>query len=139
MFKKILLPVDLSEKHQAALDVAAELAQQGQSEVTLLHVIEVIPGLSLEEEKSFYDRLERVARNHLKRLGDLLAERGIASRQEVLLGNRPREIARSATETGSDLIVLTAPRFDPDNPAAGWGSMSYRVGILSQCPVLLVK
>ena len=44
-----------------------------------------------------------------------------------------------SAEEAADLIVLTAPRFDPAAPGAGWGSMSYRIGILSQCPVLLVK
>jgi hypothetical protein len=39
----------------------------------------------------------------------------------------------------SVLGILTAPRLDAAVPSAGWGSMSYRIGILSQCPVLLVK
>jgi universal stress protein A len=139
MFKKILLPVDLSDRHEPALDIAAELVQQSGGEVTLLHVIEVIPGLAMEEEKSFYDRLERIARRHLERLGDLLVKRQVTSRQEVLFGSRAPEIARHATDTGANLIVLTAPPFDPAKPAAGWGSLSYRVSILAQCPVLLVK
>jgi Protein of unknown function (DUF1501) len=31
------------------------------------------------------------------------------------------------------------PRTDPANPAGSWGSLSYKIGILSACPVLLVK
>jgi len=139
MFKNILLPVDLSDRHQPALDIATELARQSGGEITLLHVVELIAGLSVEEEKPFYNRLERLAQQHLERLGGQVLARGIACRLVVILGQRAAEIARYATEKSVNLIVLTAPRIDPARPAAGWGSLSYRVGILSQCPVLLVK
>jgi nucleotide-binding universal stress UspA family protein len=72
MFKKILLPVDLTDKHGPALDLAADLAKQSGGGILLLHVIEVIAGLSMEEEKDFYGRLEKMARGHLKRLGGRL-------------------------------------------------------------------
>src|SRR5262249_6971559 len=139
MFTKILVPLDLTDKHEAAVAGAADLARQGGGEVTLLHVIEVIPGLSLEEDPKFYGRLERTAEKHLDRYGATLAERQVAWRRKVLYGPRAREIVRFATEAGSDLIVLTAPRFDPDHVAAGLGSASWRLSILAPCPVLLVK
>jgi nucleotide-binding universal stress UspA family protein len=139
MFKKILLPLDLTEKHQAAIDIAVELAGQSKAEVTLLHVIEVISGLSLQEEKAFYGRLECSARAHLESFAAVLTGQGIACHKEVLFGNRAPEIARYAADSGARLIILTAPRIDPEHPAAGWGSMSYKVSILAPCPVLLVK
>ncbi len=46
---------------------------------------------------------------------------------------------RYAVEEGMDLIVLKSHRIDLENPSAGWGTVSYKVGILAQCPVLLVK
>src|ERR1051326_9108272 len=51
MFKRILIPLDLTDKHHAALSKAADLARHSDGRVTLLHVIEVIPGLAVEEEK----------------------------------------------------------------------------------------
>jgi nucleotide-binding universal stress UspA family protein len=138
MFRNILLPVDLSERHDRALNVAAELAAGG-GQVILLHVIETIAGLSPDEERHFYGRLERASRAHLERLGRRLAERRTHCRAEVRYGHRAQECVRFAEDAGTDLIVLTAPRFDPDAPAAGWGSLSYKVGVLSRCPVLLVK
>src|SRR5262249_10650908 len=113
MFQKILLPVDLTEKHRQALDVAAELALQSGGAVTLLHVIEIIPGLSMEEERDFYNRLERIARSHLNRLGQQLEQRHVSWRAEVLFGSRAPESVRYAVEATSDLIILTAPRIDP--------------------------
>jgi nucleotide-binding universal stress UspA family protein len=139
MFKKILLPVDLTNKHQPALAIAGDLAALSGGEVILLHVIETIPGLSMEEEQPFYKQLERKAQAHLDRLGKHLKQRKVRCRTEVRFGNRAQESARYATETTADLLVLSAPHFDPAVPAAGWGSMSYRIGILSPCPVLLVK
>lgn len=139
MFKNILLPVDLSERHQRALDVATSLVKQSGGEITLLHVIEVIAGLSLEEEKSFYQRLEKSARSHLARLGDHFKRQQITWRAEIVYGHRGPEVVRYAAANRTDLIVVTSPPIDPENPRVGWGSLSYTVGILSPCPVLLVK
>jgi universal stress protein A len=108
-------------------------------QVTLLHVVEVIPGLWVEEERDFYDRLEGTARDHLSRLGRQLEEMHIPRREEIIFGNRAEEIVRYAMEAGVDLIVLSSHRIDLKNPGAGWGTLSYKIGILSQCPVLLVK
>jgi nucleotide-binding universal stress UspA family protein len=71
MFQRILLPVDLSDRHEAALKAAAELARGSGAEVVLLHVIELIPGLSIEGEKPFYARLEWKAREDPQGLGPL--------------------------------------------------------------------
>lgn len=139
MFKNILLPLDLTEKHAAALRVAGELAQLSKGNVTLLHIVELIPGLSLEEEKTFYDRLERVARAHLERLGQQLAKQHVSWKAEVRIGRRAPDSVAYAVENGVDLIILSAPRIDPAKPEMGWGSMSYKIGLLSQSPVLLVK
>ena len=139
MFKNILLPVDLTDRHQPALATAAELARQGGGDITLLHVVEIIPGLSLDEERVFYHRLERMARAHLERLGEALTRRQVPWHLEVRFGARAPEVARYAREQGSQLVVLTSPQPDQDNPAAGWASLSYKIGVLSPCPVLLVK
>lgn len=139
MFKTILLPVDLSNKHQQALNAAADLAGFGKGEVILLHVIETISGVSMDEERNFYQRLEKMARKHLEQLAGHFIQRTVPCRSEVVFGNRGSEIVRYATDQGIDLIVLTAPRLDPQNPGAGWASLSWKISMLSPCPVLLVK
>jgi len=139
VFQNIVIPLDLTDKHRQAVAIAAELAGQSGGTLTLLHVIEKIPGLSDEEERGFYARLERSARTHLANYAESLAARQIKAHVEVFCGQRAPEIARYAQEKGADLIILSAPRLDPQHPAAGWGSLSYRVGILAPCPVLLVK
>jgi nucleotide-binding universal stress UspA family protein len=139
MFAKILVPVDLTDTHQQAIEIAAQLASESGGQVTLLHVVEVIPGLWVDEERDFYDRLETAARDHLARLGRTLEERNLTRREEIIFGSRAEEIVRYAMEAGVDLIVLKSHRIDLKNPGAGWGTLSYKISILSQCPVLLVK
>ena len=107
--------------------------------MVLLHVIEVIAGVSMVEEKEFYARLEKAALKHLKRLGSRLNAQKVPWRAEILYGSRGPEIVRYADKARADLIVLTAPRLDPRKPGSSWGSLSYKVGFLSPCPVLLVK
>ena len=138
MFKKILLPLDVTEKHEQALNAAADLCGPG-GELTLLHVIEVISGLTMEEEKDFYQRLEKTARAHLSKIGEQLKPRNLPWRAEVLYGHREAEVVRFARESGTSLIILTAPRFDPQNLTASLGSLSYKISLFAPCPVLLVK
>ena len=139
MFKRIMLPLDLTSKHRQAVDIAAELARQSGGDVTLLHVIEEIRGLAMDEEQAFFQRLEQAAKNGLDEVGRPLGERGISWRSLIRYGNRVNEVARCAEEIGTDLIVVTGPRLDPQHPALSWGSLSWKIGILGPCPVLMVK
>ena len=139
MFKRILVPLDLSPNYRRAVETAAELARQGSGEVTLLHVIETIAGIEMEEERDFYNRLETAARTHLHRCGDILKALRVHGHSEILLGHRARAILRFAAEKNADLIVMSAPRIEPGHPEVGWGSLSYKISILAPCPSLLVK
>jgi nucleotide-binding universal stress UspA family protein len=139
MFKTILLPLDLTDKHERALTVAAEMARTSGGEVVLLHVIETIPGLDDKEERPFYERLRRSAESHLNRHGKRLQELGVVWRSQVAFGPRLREVLRFLVDVHADLVLLTSPRVEPENPAGGWGSLSYKIGLVSPCPVLLVK
>ncbi|HEX9869619.1 MAG TPA: universal stress protein [Candidatus Tectomicrobia bacterium] len=138
MFKHILVPVDLSDRHQHALEVAAYLARESHGEVALLHVIEITPG-PWPQERDCYKRIAELAHHHLTSLGRSLEADQVLGRQEIVYGNRAHEIVCYALEAGIDLIVLTSRRIDPNDPNAGWGPVSHQVGMLSQCPVLLVK
>jgi nucleotide-binding universal stress UspA family protein len=139
MFGKIVLPVDLSDRHGPAVNAALDLGREGGGEIVLLHVIETILGVGMDEERAFYNRLEQAARLHLVQLGRQFESCQVRWRPEIRYGPRAQQIARYALEAGAELIVLTAPRFDPLNPGGGWGSLSWKVSFLVPCPVLLVK
>jgi nucleotide-binding universal stress UspA family protein len=139
MFKRLLLPLDLTAKHTQAVATAVELAAQSAGSVILLHVIELIPGLSRQEDPAFYGRLVEMAQTHLDNIGPAFAERQIPCQALIAFGNRVEETVRCATQNHCDLIVMTAPVFDAANPAVGWGSLSFKISVLAPTPVLLVK
>jgi nucleotide-binding universal stress UspA family protein len=139
MFQRVLVPLDMTFKHRRAIDTAKELAQRSGGEVVLLHVIELLHGMPQSEEKEFYDRLETAAQTHLERHLVVLTEKEVPCRKEIRFGVRAAEVLRLAQSMDADLIILTAPRIDPENPADSWGSLSYKLGFLAPCPVLLVK
>jgi universal stress protein A len=139
MFRKILLPLDLADKHDDALQQAADLARPSGGEITLLHVVERIPGLEAKEDQEFYGRLEKAARDFLRRLSGRLPADVPPAQTAVRFGNRAAEVVRFAREAESDLIVLTCPPFNPENPGLSWGSLSWKISLLAACPVLLVK
>jgi nucleotide-binding universal stress UspA family protein len=139
MFQKILLPLDLADKHQAAMRAAGELARQNNGAVILLHVVELIRGLDREDEKWFYDRLERQARDHLARIASTLAQQKVACHAEVIFGHRIEDTLRFAADQKADLIILTSPHFHREQPVLSLGSMAWKISVVATCPVLLVK
>ena len=139
MFKRLLLPLDLTDKHDKVVQTSAELAMQSAGSVTLLHVIELIPGLSPEEDRAFYDHLEKTACKHLDRIAQTLAAKQVPHYEAILYGHRVEETIRFAAEKNSDLIVVTSPTFDAAQPGLGWGSLSFKISVLSPVPVLAVK
>lgn len=138
MFKKILVPVDLTEKNHRAVETARRLLDIG-GQMTLLHVIATIEDAAYEELEEFYARLEAKAEAELATLSELGAGEGIAIYRRVVYGRRAQEIVRYAEETGSDLIALSSHAMDREQPTEHWATVSYRVAILATCPVLLVK
>ena len=140
MFHKILIPLDFTEKNEAALRIALETAAPGaDTEVVLLHVIETIEHIEPEEMGGFYRSLEARAAAKMFALEERFKQAGIPVRHEVLLGKRAETIVRYAEDHGTDLILLSSHKVDRQHPALGIGTLSYRVAIVANCPVLLVK
>jgi nucleotide-binding universal stress UspA family protein len=143
MFRKILIPVDFTDKNEAALAAALQTAGQKDAdprgEIVLLHVIETIEHIGFEEMSDFYRGLETRAAAKLFALEDRFREAGLDVRHEILYGKRAETIVRYAEDHGTELIVLSSHKVDPDHPALGWGTISYRIAIVARCPVLLVK
>ena len=139
MFKHILVPTDLSGQENHALDIAVKLCAMDGGNISLLHVIEVIANTTFEEFSDFYRKLEENAHAGLNRMMDGVKDADIDILLEVIYGNRAQEILRFVEERGIDLIVMKSHRIDVEDRAQGWGTISYKVGILAPCPVMLVK
>lgn len=138
MFDRILVPVDLTEKNARAVETARDMAAEHGSQVTLLHVIETLD-LPFEELEEFYRRLESKAARRMSELAAPLSEAGVPVAEQVVYGKRAEKIVEYAVENSVDLIILTSHRVDLRDPGSGWTTLSYKVAILAQCPVLLVK
>jgi nucleotide-binding universal stress UspA family protein len=138
MFSRILVPVDFSGKNKPALAAAQTLATQNNASITILHVIEKIALLPQAETKSFYTRLKKNAAEKMQKMVKSFDNpKGVNS--IVVIGKRMEEIMRYSLDNKIDLIVLGSHKIDMNQREQGWGTLSYRIAILSQCPVLLVK
>jgi nucleotide-binding universal stress UspA family protein len=139
MFKRILVPVDLTEKSMPAVDLAVELAAQSKAHVILHHVIETIEHVNFDEMKDFYRRLETSARRGLREFSERFEARELKVDPLVTYGHRTQGIVDAAIAHQADLIIMASHRIDPDRPGHDWSTISYGVAILAPCDVLLVK
>ncbi len=139
MFKRILVPVDFSEKCSRSLNSAVNIAGHYAGEIHLLHVIETLADTDFSDLQKFYEKLERKAR---KAMDELMVACGTSSAvmtAQVTFGNRTREILRYAEQNQVGLIIMNSHVVDLEQPVIGWGTISYKVALLSKCPVMLVK
>jgi nucleotide-binding universal stress UspA family protein len=139
MFSRLLVPLDFTDKNEAAVTIALETARRDGAEVTLLHVIEVVEHVDFDEMSDFYRKLEARAAAKLAALTDRFAGAGVRARYEIVFGRRVASILEQAVNERTDLIVLSSHRVDREHPALGLGIISYQVAILAGCPVMLVK
>jgi len=63
----------------------------------------------------------------------------VTIRHLIKFGKRAEEILHVAEEENADLAVLRSHRVDSSMSGRDWGTISYKVGILATCPVLLIK
>jgi nucleotide-binding universal stress UspA family protein len=139
VFRHILLPTDLSGHAGRAADLARDLARPSRARITLLHVIEMVSGAEYDEFASFYQELEARAAKHLAALASRFEDAGLEAARTVLYGKPAEVIIRFADEQQADLLVLASHPVDFSRPGHGWSTLSYRIGVLARCPVLLVK
>ncbi|MDX1395542.1 MAG: universal stress protein [Gemmatimonadota bacterium] len=138
MFRRLLVPVDLTPKNRRAVEVARDLALQWGGEVHLVHVIETLD-LPFEELADFYDRLERRATAKLTPLARIVDEADVPVTVHILYGKRAETVIEFADEHDVDLIILDSHRIVPGKPGKGLGTLSYQIAIVAPSPVLLVK
>ena len=137
--ERMLVPLDGSRLAEAALPIAARLAEATGSTITLLHVIESDAPSSVHGEPHLASGKEAAA--YLARLTRELASGGRLVDyhvHEVPVGNVARSIADHAEEQGSDLIIVSTHGAG-DIRRGLWGSIAQRVLQLSRRPVLLVR
>jgi len=137
LFQHILVPVDFTPKNQAALSVAEQLAVQNAARVSLLHVIEFIDFPEDDEISDFYDKLRVRSTSQLDKLVSGL-DPSIDVTIDTIVSHRSQGIVTYAIDNSVDLIVMSSHPIEPSR-RSGWGTISYQVSALCQCPIMLVK
>ena len=138
MFKNILVPTDLSDKSKKAMDVAVSISSKGEGAITLLHVIEAIEGDD-EDFQEFYEKLRKRAEKEMDKIAGKYESKGFEIDRQIFVGKRVQEIVRFANDHAIDLIILSSHRIENFESGEGWATISYKVGILAACPVMMVK
>ncbi len=137
---RILHPTDFSKASLAALDYAKFLARQCGASLAVMHVVGDgphamhVPHISMDELRG---DMERDARKQIDRYcyEEL---RDFADVQKVVVKGAPaEEIARFASESGSDIIVMAT--YAKSGMDYVFGSTTEEVLRRSSCPVLCVK
>jgi nucleotide-binding universal stress UspA family protein len=139
MFRKILFPVDFSERCDGAARFVERYAQQFGSEVTMLHVVDIpdylfgtpeytpIPFTEIRNEQ-ISQRMTKLDHYLLDRFGEVKVNRVIVE------GEPGREIVRYAHEHMFDLIMMPSHGFGPFRRFV-IGSVTAKVLHDAHCPV----
>jgi universal stress protein A len=140
--KKILAPTDFSPASQKALTYALRFADNFNSELTLLHVLEpaISPAFAgLPAAPAFSEEEMVDAQESLRALVNSARAAGVAgARSTIRTGVATHEIVEAAKELDVDLIVIATHGY------TGWkhfaiGSTAARVARAAPCPVLVVR
>ncbi|MCF6268196.1 MAG: universal stress protein [Melioribacteraceae bacterium] len=143
MIKKILVPIDFSDYSKKALKYTVSFAQQFNSEINLVYVIEpiiypadlsmgqmVIPRANIDFEEKSEKELSTLAK---KEIGELLSYNIL-----VKTGKPFMEIIEAAKEIDADLIII-ATHGHTGVEHLLFGSTSEKVVRKAPCPVLTLR
>jgi nucleotide-binding universal stress UspA family protein len=146
MFQRILVPIDFTPKCREAIGVADRIARESDATVILLHVIDTIhadtgDGAVIEEIEEIQARCRMSAMERMEALAAELGDPAVVLEPTVVFGQRSKEqeIVEFAKTHEIDLIVLASHKIQPEETGRGIGTVSYKVGILAPCAIILVK
>lgn len=137
--ERLLVPLDGSQLAEAALPIAARLADACSAAIALLHVIEKDAPNSIHGDRHLVSRADAEA--YLAQLAQQLAgeDRRVEFHvHEAPVGNVAQSIATHAEGPRSDLILLSTHGAGGVREAL-WGSIAQRALQLSHRPMLLVR
>jgi len=136
MFQRILVPTDLTDSTHGALSLAVDLARRRfGSQITVLHVVVLVPNLPDREMRDFYERLEHVACGRIATLlADIAGTGDVAITHRIVMGKPADEIVQFAEQDKTDVIILQHGQDE-----SRLGSVSYKVSVAAPCSVLLLK
>lgn len=160
MYKKILVPYDISEPADNALEHAVRLASagpNGTAEVILMSVIEEVPIYPVVEHvvrsrkdpnfKSFEQNVQHVYSSIKAYVAEILEEKckkyqqraGFKFKTEIVRGKPVAEILKYAEREHVELIVMGSAGLSRASILMSLGSVTRDVIEKSSCPVMIVR
>ena len=135
MYKKVLVPIAFDDEHDPApaITIARRLAD-GDAEITLLHVIEQIPGYAVSYLPAGY-RAE--AKKALQAELSGIASGVPGAKVVVVEGHSGRTILDYAEKSGADLIVIASHK--PGMQDLLLGSTASQVVRHAKCAVHVLR
>lgn len=136
MFKKILVPVDLSHSELGAqmINLAKEIGGDS-AEIILTHVVHDIPAYAAVEISSeLLDKTHKWAKAELEKLAK---DNNVAGPTDLRHGSAGSAILEAASEHGADLVIIGSHK--PGVADYFLGSTAGRVVRHAQCPVLVMR
>jgi len=138
--KHILVATDLvADDDNPVIEKAKELADNMDAEVSIVHVIELVPGWGVESGMAFAQWQEEVTPAVERRLAAAASRLGVpAERQFQLMGSAKESIVEQAKLVHADLIVMGS---HCRRGADAWLLGSTAKGVLHRapCDVLIVR
>ncbi len=140
MFKKILVPIDVSQSDsgEASFKIASGLAGKTGAKLILLNVIGDIPNLVANQLPSNYT--ETMEKSSAEALEEVASRNGLASGSYELQTSHGQiydKIIEAAEKGGVDLIVIASHQPDLSNYLLG--STAGKVVRHAHCSVLVVR
>ena len=137
----IVVPIDFSATSEKAIIYAVAFARQFGAQITLLHVLDFLPGIVVKWEHSFEPDLAGIRADAKSRLNMIAVTKVPAAFRapvQVGLGTAWNVIGVAAHELAADLIILTTHSLT-DVGHLLLGSTAERVVRHAPCPVLVVR
>ncbi|MEH0156157.1 universal stress protein [Limibacter armeniacum] len=147
--KRILVPTDFSEEANNALDVAVEIADIANAEISLLHVVDV-PSVThydsvtaiggVDESPELYNvytgSLQKVVEAKMKQISEQYPN--VLIHEHIVFDSLQRHIASFVTKDETDLIVMGSSGIHGIDELF-IGSNTEKVIRLAKAPVLTIK
>lgn len=135
MYKNILVPISFDEDRDAnrSIEIAKTLETQG-GKVTLLHVMEAVPGYAATYmPEGYLENSRKGLEGELSKIADEIPG-GVA---KVITGHSGTSILDFAEDDGSDLIIIASHR--PGMQDFFLGSTAHHVVRHAKCAVHVVR
>ena len=147
MYRTIVVPLDGSKLAECVLSHVENLAKGCQVEnISLVRVVEPISpmvmgeygGLTSKQIERIESELTSEAETYLQQRAQEIKYNGVKTAWKVLYGRVAETLAEHATQTGTDLIVISTHGRSGVSRWV-WGSVADRVLRSSCVPVLMVR